>query len=277
LLDGIMPARDYSDGMSFLQPLYDCEMLQNAFKGSSQTYSRDQMAAVSGKYWGYCVSNGTRYPNARIDNCDASVKDLVANDPKTKAIGVRCTFQDNLVNVFGKDPKTGFARNPFDNVGVQYGLVALNDGKINFEQFLDINSRVGGLDINGKVMPQRMVGDLEALRRAYDTGRVTGTGMLSSVPVVAIRSFVDGDPLNLGDPAVDVHDGYHSAVMRARLEKYVGSAANHVMLTAASLGRVQFDTRTGGSPLITISGEGLTVIDNWLTAVVNDKSDQSLA
>ncbi|MET0745442.1 MAG: DUF6351 family protein [Microvirga sp.] len=277
LLDGIMPARSYPDVMSFLQPLYDCEMLQNAFKGSSQSYSRDQMNAVSGKYWGYCVSNGTRYPNARIDNCDASVKDVIANDPKVKAMNVRCTFQDNLVNVFGKDPKTGFARNPFDNVGVQYGLLALNDGKINFDQFLDINSRIGGLDVNGKLMPQRMVGDTEALRRAYETGRVTGTGALASVPMVDVRSFVDGDPLGLGDPAVDVHDGYHSAVMRARLQKYVGSAANHVMMTAASLGRVQLDTRTGGSPLTTVSGQALTIMDNWLTAVVNDTSNQPLA
>jgi len=26
LLDGIMPARSYPDTMSFLQPLYDCEL-----------------------------------------------------------------------------------------------------------------------------------------------------------------------------------------------------------------------------------------------------------
>ena len=97
---------------------------------------------------------------------------MVANDPELKAKGVRCTFQDNLVNVFGNDPKTGFARSPFDNVGVQYGLQALNDGKITFDQFVDINSRVGGLDINGKIVPQRMVGDPLALRRAYETGRV---------------------------------------------------------------------------------------------------------
>ncbi|MCP8936919.1 DUF6351 family protein [Alsobacter sp. SYSU M60028] len=277
LLDGIMPARNYPDTISFLQPLYDCELLQNVFKSSSQKYSREQMDAISGKYWGYCVSNGTRYPNARAENCDASVKDVIANDPKVKALGVRCTYQDNLVNVFGKDPKTGFARNPFDNVGVQYGLVALNEGKITFDQFLDVNQRVGGLDINGKVQPQRMVGDTEALRRAYETGRITGTGALANVPMVDIRSYVDGDPLGLGDPNVDVHDGYHSAVMRARLQKYLGSAANHVMLTAASLGRVQLDTRTGGSPLITVSGDGLAAIDKWLTAVANDKSDQPLA
>ncbi len=31
LLDGIMPGRSYADTMTFLQPLYDCELLQNVF------------------------------------------------------------------------------------------------------------------------------------------------------------------------------------------------------------------------------------------------------
>ena len=61
-------------------------------------------------------------------------------DPKTNPTGARCTYQDNMVNVFGRDPKTGFARRPFDNVGIQYGLKALNDGKITFEQFIDLNT-----------------------------------------------------------------------------------------------------------------------------------------
>ena len=101
----------------------------------SGKWTTEQKGAVAGKYWGYCVSNGTRYPNARPEFCDAAVKEAVANDPKLKAKGVRCTYQDNLASTFGIDPKTGFARSPFDNVGVQYGLQALNDGKISFEQF----------------------------------------------------------------------------------------------------------------------------------------------
>jgi hypothetical protein len=278
LLDGIMPGRSYADVMTFLQPLYDCELLQNAFNTGGK-WSDEQKGAVAGKYWGYCVSHATRYPNARPDNCDAAVKDEVANDPALKAKGVRCTFQDNLVNVFGKDPETGFARNPFDNVGVQYGLQALNEGRISFDQFLDVNGRVGGLDINGKIGLKRMVGDTQALRRAYQTGRVNvGTGSTSTA-IVDVRSYVDGAPPPPFDALkdVDVHDGYHSLVMRARLLKYNGSAANHVMLTAASYGRVQTDTRTAGSPLTRMSGEALAQLDRWLTAVANDKSSEPLA
>jgi hypothetical protein len=276
LLDAIMPARSYPDAMGFLQPLYDCELLEHVFDTSAGKWTIAQKGAVAGKYWGYCATNGTRYPNARPDFCDASVKKQVANDPKLKAKGVRCTYQDNLASTFGIDPATGFARRPFDNVGVQYGLQALNDGTIGFEQFIEVNARVGGLDIDGKVVPQRMVGDPIALRRAYESGRINAAGGgLASIPIVDIRSYVDGAPPPPFDALkdVDVHDGYHSAVMRARLIKANGNAANHVMLTVASLGRVQDDTRTQGSPLTRISAEALTQLDRWLTAIANDKSD----
>jgi len=274
LVDGIMPARLFADGVTFLQPLYDCELLQSVFKTGSWT--REQMNAVSGKYWGYCVSNGTRYPVAQVGNCDATVKDMIANEASWK--NVRCTYQDNLVNVYGTDPKTGFARNPFDNVGVQYGLKALNDGKITFDQFIDINTRIGGLDNNGKIMPQRMVGDPEAIKRAYETGRINeGTGGAASIPYIDIRTYNDGDPLGRGDPNVDVHDRYHSFVVRARLLKYNGTAANHVMLTAATYGTPQLDSRTEGSPLTTVSAEAFTQMDKWLTAIAADKSAKTKA
>jgi hypothetical protein len=276
LLDGIMPARSYPDVMNFLQPLYDCELLQHVFDTSGGKWTNEQKGAVAGKYWGYCVSNGTRYPNARPEFCDAAVKEGVANDPKLKAKGVRCTYQDNLASTFGIDPSTGFARNPFDNIGVQYGLKALNEGKISFEAFVEVNARVGGLDVNGKVAPQRMAGDSVALRRAYESGRVNSAGGgLAAIPIVDIRSYVDGAPPPPLDALadVDVHDGYHSAVMRARLIKANGNAANHVMITVASLGRVAADTRRPGAPLTRISGEALAMLDKWLTGIATDKSD----
>src|SRR5215475_11128855 len=273
LLDGIMPARLFADTMTFLQPLFDCELLANVFK--SGTWTREQMNAVAGKYWGYCVSNGARYPHARIDYCDATVKDMIANEAEWKR--VRCTYQDNLVNVFGADPKTGFARNPFDNVGVQYGLKALNDGKITFDQFIDINTRIGGHDLDGKIVPQRTVGDAQAIRRAYETGRMNSFTGATSVPILDIRTYNDGDPLGRGDPNVDVHDRYHSFIVRARLLKYNGTAANHVMLTAATFGAPPLDARTERSPLNLVSTEALTQIDKWLSAIAADPSSKPKA
>lgn len=53
------------------------------------------------------------------------------------------THWRDAVEAYGVDPDTGFARVPWDNVGVQYGLRSLVDGRITPEQFLDVNARVG--------------------------------------------------------------------------------------------------------------------------------------
>jgi hypothetical protein len=274
ILDGIMPERLYTDTITFLQPLYDCELLVNVFKQG--TWTRDQLNAVSGKYWGYCVSNGARYPRARPDGCDTAVLGLVDKDPALKANPPRCTFQDNLVNVFGKDPKTGYARNPYDNVGIQYGLKALNDGAITWAQFLDINGRIGGHDVDGKIVAARQVGDEQALKAAYATGRVNRmTGGMKDVVYMDVRTYADGDPLGRGDANVDVHDRYHSDIAKARMQKYTGSLANYVQILTATGQPLDINTKT--SPRGVGMIEALNNLDKWLTAVANDKSNKPVA
>ena len=46
------------------------------------------------------------------------------------------------MNIYGTD-ETGFARVPWDNVGVQYGLDALTGGAITPAEFLDLNAQIG--------------------------------------------------------------------------------------------------------------------------------------
>ena len=53
------------------------------------------------------------------------------------------THWDDVREVYGIDPETGFARVPWDNVGVQYGLRAVAAGEITPEQFLEVNAEVG--------------------------------------------------------------------------------------------------------------------------------------
>jgi len=48
-------------------------------------------------------------------------------------------------NIYGVDRNTVRAA-PWDNVGVQYGLGALNSGAITVKQFLDLNEGIGGYD-----------------------------------------------------------------------------------------------------------------------------------
>ena len=270
ILDGIMPNRSFPDMMSFLNPLFDCELLVNAINTSSLTWTNAQKTAVSGfKDFGYCVSNGTRYPNLRPKNCNAtSVPPALVYDPVTNAGGARCTYQDNMVNVFGIDPTTGFARRPFDNVGIQYGLGALNAGVISFAQFIDLNARAGGHDIDGNLVANRTVGDPIALQLAYQTGRVNEFGAgLSSIPIIDLRSYVDTP---YADGSVDVHNSYHSGVNRARLIAINGNANNQVIVTAQTLGTLSLDTGTLGSPLAVAATTMLDALDRWLANIAAD-------
>jgi hypothetical protein len=228
------------------------------------------------------VSNGARYPRARTDGCDQVVYDFIAKDPTLAPKGqaaVRCTFQDNLVNVFGKDPKTGYARNPYDNQGVQYGLVALNNGVITMDQFVDINKRIGGHDVDGKIVAARQVGDPQAIAVAYQTGRVVEeTGGNKDVAFIDLRTYADADPFGRGDPNVDVHDRFQSDIVKARLEKYNGTTANYVqILTATAPPANAAITNSKISPRGVGFADALSGLDKWLTAVVADTSNKSRA
>ena len=153
--------------------------------------------------------------------CPSVLPQSLRYDPKTNPTGARCDIFDHAVNVYGRDPKTGSARRPLDNVGVQYGLNALNAGVISKAQFLDLNEKIGGYDSEGRVVSQRAVADPEALRRAYSTGRVTsGEGGLATTPVIDYRAYADDKPE--GDP----HLRFHSFMTRARLLKANGSVDN---------------------------------------------------
>ena len=148
----------------------------------------------------------------------------VRYDPVANPTGARATTYDHNVNAFGRD-ENGFARRPLDNVGVQYGLAALNAGQISKAQFLDLNEKIGGLDIDANFIPERTVADRKATQAAYETGKVVnGGGGLASVPILDF-DVIYTDLL----PAGDVHMKYHHFSTRERLVNANGHADNIVM------------------------------------------------
>ncbi len=254
LLDGIIPTASFADNMTFLDPLFDCELLDHAFSTSALPWSDAQKAAVAGHAsYAYCKRNGTQYPNLRAANCDPDALPAAAiYDPKTNRTGARCTYQDNMVNVYGRDPRTGFARRPFDNVGIPYGLRALNEGRISVEQFVDLNRRIGGHDVDGNVVPTRTVADPEALRIAYETGRLNDASRgLSMIPIIDVRPYTDGDD--------DVHDIVANHITRARLVAANGHAGNQV-----------FRTYAPGTPIQLAQRYVLDAMDEWLGNIARD-------
>ena len=279
LYDAILPWRSYSDVLTFQTPLNDCNLLVNYFENTDVSWTDVQKREVSGKLtYGFCTGPARVFPNLSPDNCDSSVTEARTLQPE-KWKDVRCTYQDNLVAVYGLDPETGLARSPWDNVGVQYGLQAFKDGIISFEQFVELNARIGGHDLNGVIVPgERARADADTVRIAYETGRLnTGQGGLRNLPILDVRGYTDGicsvAPCPPRDPTnVDVHDGYHTLVARARLLKANGNADNHVRLVAHEVGH-----RGPDSILGVVSPQAVAQVDKWLTDILADTSDMPQA
>ena len=264
LLDGLTLRMSYPDIASIVPNAVDCSLLAHAFEVATQAWSDEQKSAVAGyATWRTCDSWMRLFSPAyvRPAACHASVPPALVYDPKTNPSGARCGIHDNQVNVYGRDPKTGFARRPLDNVGVQYGLVAFNEGLITAEQFLELNERIGGFDADGKIVGARSDADPVALRIAYETGRINGGGgSLGAIPIIDSRPYLD--------PTGDIHDSFRSFVTRARLVAANGRADNHVILRAPG------DRRGPGAP---VPVNPIQMMDRWLAAIGNDRSTDAPA
>ena len=275
LLDGITPSSSFPDALTFYIPISDCPLLKRAFDGSTENWTIDQKRAVAGwGTWDFCttqissdwallVKAGPTPPPA-YSGCAPTVPTSLIYDPVTNPGGARCTYQDNAVNIFSRDPSTGFARRPLDNVGLQYGLNAFNAGQISPEQFVQLNELVGGYDIDGNMIVDRMVADRAALRIAYQTGRLdTGSGGLGSVPIIDFRAYRDDIP--------DPHDSVRSHITRARLIAANGNADNQVILVGSPDG-------IGPGSTAAVAADVLRLMDEWLINIGSDVSPyQTLA
>src|SRR5882757_1201238 len=264
LIDGLRPQCSYSDFWGYVQTAQDCSLLGRVFDAAPKEWDDAARAAVAGFQTSSSCTDWSRlwqtlFQPANQPGCltsrmpgphPASV-DWVY-DRRRNPSGVRCSLQDYQVNEFGQR-SDGKANRPYDNGGVQYGLKALNDGKVSVDQFLDLNQRVGGYDIDNNWQADRATADPDALSRAYRGGRVLGGANLDRVPVVNIRYY-------------DEH-GYHTAVedqvLRARLRRDTGSDANLVTITAPN-----------GANQSTLA---FLVIDRWLAGIEADHSGAPLA
>ncbi len=194
---------------------------------------------------------------------------------------VEWTHWGDLVNIYGKD-ETGFARSPWDNRGVQYGLEALTSGAITPEQFLDANANIGSwkdskdmvqegcpfiaalcatqlpdvwssrnmkLSPDGGATPaERREGNREAGYAAYRSGMVF-RGKLD-IPVIDWRHYLEH--------RLDMHNSHQSFAARQRLLNYDGDASNQVIwFTDARPGTPQFDQ----------TPQAFLVLDEWLANI----------
>ncbi len=268
LLDGIIPGCSFPEvGFATIHMITDGWLLDTYFNRTDiVAWMPEQKRQVTG-FLNYLTAPNiavgarridpvTRAPGTLGTSCIA-VPAAQRYDPSTNPTGVRCTVYDHTVNVYGKDPATGFARRPLDNVGIQYGLKLVNSKVISVEQFLDLNEKIGGFDRDATIVPQRTVADLVAARAAYRTGRLTnGGGGLAQIPIIDYRGYND-DATN-----GDIHVRYHSFSMRERLEKANGHARNQVMVVENGYGLYD-----NASPLLR---RMILTMDRWITAINAD-------
>ena len=259
LLDGIIPSATFPDAVSYFINSEDCRLLLRPYLNKTKLTDEQKRAIGGFSTWGTCDRSYANRPG-RLDpvDCDADIPKEQRYHPITNPTGARCSIYDGMVTIFGRDPKTGFARRPHDNVGVQYGLGALNAGVITKDDFLDLNEKVGGYDIDAKWQAARTAGDEAAIRIVYESGQtMVGGGGLKETPIIDARSYTD--------PSGDFHESYHSFKARARLVKANGHAHNQVML------------RAEGAVYTRIQGEYLEQMDRWLDAIAADTSDRPRA
>jgi hypothetical protein len=273
LLDGIIPGCSFPEvGFATIHMITDAWLLDTYFNRTDiVAWTAEQKRLVTG-FGVYNTAPNVAVGARRIDpvtrpgmlgtSC-AAVPAAQRYDPVTNPTGVRCTVYDHTVNVYGRDPATGFARRPLDNVGIQYGLKLVESGVISVDQFLDLNEKIGGFDRDANIVPQRTVADLLAARAAYRTGRLTnGGGGLAEMPIIDYRAYNDDVPQG------DIHVRYHSFSMRERLEKENGHAKNHVMVVEDN----RFGLYSNESPLLQ---RMILTMDRWITAINADKGKGS--
>jgi hypothetical protein len=274
LLDGITPDSTFADLLTTGNEVLDCRLLVHYFNVTSPHlgWTPLQKQAVEGhgssstceawvSVYGFAAMMADPTLGCRTPLLTYLEHDLTGTlrsqrepdwvyHPDTNRAGVRCTVYDYMKPVFGRRPSDGFARRPYDNVGVQYGLEALRAGLIVPEQFVDLNEKIGGLDIDYGIQPERTVADGGSLEAAYRSGAVTQGRQLAKVPIIDGSSAV---------PAGEIHTAVHAWSLRERLRASNGHGDNHVIRQSLPRSRPAFD-----------------LMDDWLSRIEADAAPGTL-
>jgi hypothetical protein len=263
LLDGILPNCSYTDVWTTGTEVVDCHLLLNYFTAVAPALWPDpaQRALVDGHHdISDCIAWNLSFAPVndptRAANCN--LPPALVYHPQTNPTGVRCTIQDYMKSVFGTRPQDGFGKTLGSNIGVQYGLNALNAGQITPEQFVDLNARIGSKNIDWQFQPQRSVADPGALRTAYRSGQVTDARQLAGVPIIDLRGYHETQ---------EIHTSFHSYKMRAKLDRDNGGHGNQIIWT--------FPAPIVPTPQI--AAQALLLMDRWMAGIEADKSHRSRA
>jgi hypothetical protein len=142
----------------------------------------------------------------------------------TNPTGTRCGDPDLAAAVWGTTagiaPGSTRALQTGDNVGIQYGLKALQSGAITAEDFVVLNEKIGGVDADSNSTAARSGADLAALGIAYRSGILSSGTNLGKLPIIDSRGWDEQG----------IHYIWRSFSERARIDTAnAGQHGNQVM------------------------------------------------
>lgn len=282
VFDGIIVSSSFPDvTTATIFTLADARLLHNYFSTVDvETFTQEQQRAVSGFGVWESIANLSQGA-ARLDplyNIATPLEEqggeisipALADElySEINPGGIRATVYDHTVNVYGTtanpfDPTQQLAQRPLDNVGVQYGLLALNQNAITAQQFLDLNQGIGGFDHDMNHVPERHRSDPQANKRAIESGRVLfGGAGLAATPIIDYRTYNDHRE------GGDIHMIVHQFSTRQRLANANGHADNHVMQVGG-----QWDFIEGQDDL----GNLFRQMDYWIRNIQADNLESDPA
>jgi len=295
LFDGALVDASFPDVITIAQSATDAHLLSNYFASTSPSaasFTSQQKALVSG-YAAEITMVAAGNQMGRTDpvpfrtaptfpgvgNYASAVWNAVVPvslryDPNASPpnfAGGRPTIYDIGVNVYGKgvnslDPsgKTTIGLRTYDNIGVQYGLSALNAGAITATQFLDINASVGGFDTDANPVPGRSVGNDGAILRANQGGLLlSASAGLASMPILDVTNIYAEDTSNY-------HLQWEHFAVRERLIQSNGNADNYVMWRGGP--GTAPTAANPAAPIAALSPNAIAAFEKWMEAIVADKS-----
>ena len=275
IYQGILPTCSFPDAWSTATQFADYHLLIAYFNspgqwGTGVAWSPTQMADVEGhvSIVNSLVSDNAQFHVAVPTDACGGISAEQRYEPTTNPGGVRCSVIDAAINLFGprqmqdwtdneKKIGHGFAGFPIDNVGVQYGLGALQQGHILPSQFIDLNIKIGGLDVDINPIPARTPAAQPALANAYRTGLINEANNLDQTAIIDCRG---------PDPGA-FHDAYRAFALRARLDREHGNHDNQMIWE-------------GPAPILgdnSCAVNSFLAMDRWLSAVEKDTGNLPLA
>ncbi|QKV52915.1 DUF6351 family protein [Comamonas antarctica] len=262
LLQGILPSNGWQDTWTTGREFADCGLLKRFYDGGSAglSYTVMNRANIAGHRWNQVcegpasvnMASRTAFyidPAVGGGGCGTHPNRWSLANPA----GLRCTLQDFNIAVFGPRGASGYAKTPLDNVGIQYGLAALNKGEIDAEQFVSLNEKIGGYDINGQWQAARMRADDGAAEIAHASGRVAHGKGLGEVAIIAGVNW----------QILEEHYDFRNYVIRNRILEHHGNHDNQVLWRYKGTPPEFADRRFGA-------------MNDWLAAVEADTSAKSL-